>query len=158
PRGVLMVARADQAESRHAFVVEVGGLRANIRDVDAAEARRLVPILKPGYAAGGVLDPEAMEIEVHALHQGYLRALRARGARLVTDARVRRLERQDGLWMADCGDPRFHARILVDAAGAWADEVATLAGVRPLGLVAKRRTAILLQPPPGIDVSSWPMV
>jgi D-arginine dehydrogenase len=158
PRGVLLIARADQAASRQALIAELGGLRANVRDLDTTEASRLVPILRPGYATGAVFDVDAMEIEVHALHQGYLRGLKALGGQLVTDARVERLERHAGLWTAECGDRRFRGRIVVDAAGAWADEVATLAGARPAGLVPKRRTAILLQPPPGIDVTTWPMV
>jgi len=155
---VLLIARADQAASRQALIAELGGLRANVRDVDAAEASRLVPILRPGYAVGAVLDVDAMDIEVHALHQGYLRGLKAQGGQAVTDARVERLERRAGLWTAECGGRRFQGRIVVDAAGAWADELATLAGARPAGLVPKRRTAILLQPPPGIDVTAWPMV
>jgi D-arginine dehydrogenase len=105
-----------------------------------------------------VLDPNAMEIEVHALHQGYLRGLKARGGRLITDARVQRLERRAGLWTIDCGGQQHRGRIVIDAAGAWADQVAVLAGARAVGLVAKRRTAILLQPPPAIDVTAWPMV
>src|SRR5260221_12484617 len=82
PRGVLLIARADQADARCGLLAEVGGLRSNIRDIDALEARRLVPILRPGYAAGGGLDPDAMEIEGHALHQGYLPGVKAAGGRL----------------------------------------------------------------------------
>jgi D-arginine dehydrogenase len=103
-------------------------------------------------------EPAAMDIDVHALHQGFLRGLRARGGRVVTDAEVRSLRRRDGLWTAETTAGTFAAPIVVNAAGAWADEVARLAGIGTVGLVPKRRTAFTIEPPEGVAPSGWPAV
>ena len=158
PRGVMLIARTEQLASLDGALAEVAGLRSNIRRIELAEAYRLSPVLRPGYLAGAVLDPDAMDIEVHALHHGYLRGLKARGGQLVTDAGVTSLERQGDGWLARTRAGDFRGRVLVDAAGAWCDEVASMAGARPVGLVPKRRTAILFQPPPGVDPREWPSV
>jgi D-arginine dehydrogenase len=104
-----------------------------------------------------MLKPGAMDIDVDALHQGFLRRVRA-GGRIVTGARVHELSRRGGLWRAKTGAGEFAAPVVVNAAGAWADEVAALAGVRRVGLTPLRRTAFLADPPEGMDAAGWPMV
>lgn len=157
PRGMLHVARPDQAaalEAAHRLAGSVPG----IRRVGAAEVRALAPLIDPAYATGGLLEPAAMAIDVAALHQGYLRGFRRRGGTLVTDAEVTGVARGATGWELATRAGGFSGEILVDAAGAWADQIAALAGVAPIGLVAKRRTALLLDPPEGLDPTSWPMV
>ncbi|QEX18121.1 FAD-dependent catabolic D-arginine dehydrogenase DauA [Hypericibacter terrae] len=158
PRGVVFIGRADQRASLDAFLEEVSGLRSNIRRIAAAEVETQVPVFRPGYVADAVLDPDAMDIDVHGLHQGYLKGLKARGGQLVTDAQVRGLSRQAGLWQVESKAGRFAARVVVNAAGAWADEIGALAGAAPIGLVPKRRTAIRFRPPAGLDVARWPTI
>lgn len=158
PRGVMLIGRADQRPSLAAFLAEVSGLGSRIRAIDSSEARALVPVLREGYVVGAVIDPDSMDIDVHALHGGYLRGLKARGGSLILDAAVQGLARADGAWVAETKVGKFRGRAIIDAAGAWADEVATMAGAMPVGLVPKRRTAILFQPPAGVDPRSWPSV
>ena len=158
PRGVMFVGRADQQTALDRFLAEVAGLRSNIRRIEVTEAYAHAPVLRPGYVAGAVLDPDAMDIEVHALHHGYLRGLKARGGQVLTDAGVQSLERQGNSWLARTRAGQFRGRVVVDAAGAWCDEIAVMAGATPVGLVPKRRTAILFQPPAGIDPRGWPSV
>jgi len=158
PRGVMFVGRADQQTALDRFLAEVAGLRSNIRRIEVTEAYAHAPVLRPGYVAGAVLDPDAMDIEVHALHHGYLRGLKARGGQVLTDAGVQSLERQGNSWLARTRAGEFRGRVVVDAAGAWCDEIAVMAGATPVGLVPKRRTAILFQPPAGIDPRGWPSV
>jgi D-arginine dehydrogenase len=158
PRGVMLIGRADQEANLGRFLAEVAGLRSNIRRIDLAEAHRRSPVLRAEYLAGAILDPDAMDIEVHGLHQGYLRGLKARGGQLVTDAGVSALERQGGTWLVHTKAGEFRAPVIVDAGGAWCDEIAVMAGVQPVGLVPKRRTAILFQPPAGVDPREWPSV
>jgi D-arginine dehydrogenase len=158
PRGVVFIGRADQRASLDAFLEEVSGLRSNIRRIAAAEVEAQVPVFRPGYVADAVLDPDAMDIDVHGLHQGYLKGLKVRGGRVVTDAQVRGLSRQAGLWQVESKAGRFAARVVVNAAGAWADEIGALAGAAPIGLVPKRRTAIRFRPPAGLDVARWPTI
>ncbi len=158
PRGVVFIGRADQQAALDRLLQEVSGLRSNIGRLSPAALDELVPVMHPGYVAGAVLDPDAMDIDVHSLHHGYLRGLKARGGRLATGAEVQALSRRDGAWRIETRAGIFAGRVVVDAAGAWADEIAALAGARRLGLVPKRRTAILFQPPSGTDVDRWPTV
>jgi D-arginine dehydrogenase len=151
PRGMLHLARADQLAA-----LEAADSPA-VRRLDAAAVCALVPLLDPAYVAGGLLEASAMAIDVATLHQGYLRSIRRQG-RLVTDAGITGIAREADGWRIESTGGAFRARVLVDAAGAWADDLARMAGVAPIGLVPKRRTAILTPPPDGLDPSSWPMV
>src|SRR5690606_20980036 len=138
PRGAVFIGRADQTASLDRLLAEVSALRSNIRKLDPATLREMVPALRPDYVAAAVIDPDAMDIDVHGLHHGYLRAMKARGGRLLTAAGVRALSRRDGLWHAETAAGRFAGKAIVNAAGAWADEIAAMAGAASIGLVPKR--------------------
>ena len=154
PRGCLHIARAEQAAELEAKMREI----PKIRPISSEDARRRVPALYPDSVALAGWDETEMDIDVHALHQGYLRGAKAQGARLVSGARIEAIERHDGAWQLSAGAQRFTARILVIAAGAWADAIGALAGAAPIGLEPKRRTAVLIDPPAQYDVAGWPMV
>lgn len=158
PRGALWVAREDQLAVLDRALAEAQKLVSSVRAVSAAEALEISPALRPGYTAAGVYEPDAMDIDVHAVHGGFLKGLVQRGGEVVTDAGVTALRRERGTWIAETSKGAFSAPIVVNAAGAWCDEVAKLAGVAPLGLTPKRRTAITFDAPDGIDVSLWPLV
>jgi len=151
PRGMLHLAGADQLATFEA--ADSTGLRR----LDRAAVCDLVPLLDPAYVAGGLLEGDAMAIDVAALHQGYLRGVRRHG-RVLTDAGATGIVRTGDGWRIQSTAGAWTAAVLVDAAGAWADHLAAMAGITPIGLVAKRRTAILIDPPTGLDPSSWPMV
>lgn len=154
PRGVVFVARPDQQDEMAALAEELGPA---VQPLSAAEVRRQAPLLREGYAAGGLSDPSASDIDVHGLHQHYLRAFRAAGGTLLTGAEVTGLERA-GDWQVQCSAGTLRAPILVNAAGAWADELAALAGLPRRGLVPKRRTALIVAAPEGLSPDGWPMV
>src|SRR6185312_955289 len=118
-RGVLFIGRDDQLASLDRLLEEVRGLRGNISRVDAAALVTFVSVLRPGYAAGAVFDPDAMDIDVHALHQGYLRGMKARGGRQVMNACVEALVRRNGHWHVDTTAGSFVGKTVVNAAGAW---------------------------------------
>jgi D-arginine dehydrogenase len=128
------------------------------RALGSARSARALPLLREGYVAAALLEPDSSDIDVSALHQGYLRLFRRRAGRLVTNAPVEALERGARGWTVHAGAERFTAPLVVNAAGAWADEVAALAGLTRVGLQPRRRTAVLVDPPPGMDVSRWPFV
>ncbi len=158
PRGVLALA-PHGAEARFATALAEGReCSAGVRELELDEVQELCPIVKPGWYGRAMHKPGAMDVDVEAVHQGFLRGLRAKGGSIVTRARVRRLARTAGLWRAHTDAGEFAAPLVVDAAGAWADELAGLAGVRPLGLVPKRRTACLVDPPEGVSAAGWPLV
>ena len=158
PRGEMIVGpREDEALVADALAV---GTRfaPQLRRVSTDEARRLCPVLDRDWLGHALFNPDAMDMDVHAIHQGFLRGLRARGGTLLTDAELLALERRNGAWHARTRQGAFEAPVVVNASGAWADLVAQMAGVRPVGLVPKRRTAFTFDPPPGLDIASWPMV
>lgn len=154
-RGTLFIAGPDQLASLERAEAEIGALTP-VRRLAGAEAVEMLPALEPGYVAAALYEPTAEDIDVHALLTGFLRGLRRRGGRLITSARVGALRRESGAWVAQTPAGRFAAPVVVNAAGAWADAVAALAGLRPLGLVPKRRTAFTFDPPEGMETAAWP--
>ena len=158
PQQVLYIGRADQLEALDRLYDENRPRVPSLARLDAAEALGQPVPLRENYVAGGVLEPESLEIDVAALHQGYLRGLRARGGRLLTEAGVSGLGRNGDLWHAETPVGAFAAPVVINAAGAWCDAVAALAGVAPIGLEPKRRTAFIFDGPVDGGVDQWPMV
>ncbi len=159
PRGILFVASRSQGDLLDELGRELRPVAPELAELSAAEALRRVPMLDADWLGGALLDPAAMDIDVHSLHQGYLRGLKRRGGRVHTDAEVSAIERSDGLWHVTTARGERHAApILVNAAGAWCDSVAQLAGVSPIGLQPKRRSAFVFAPPPAVAMADWPAV
>jgi D-arginine dehydrogenase len=152
PKPVLWVAdEAAAAAGRLGAVPEA-------RPVTVEEARAMAPLLRSEAVAAAAVEDDGLEIDVDALLSGYLRGLRRRGGRVVCGARATALERVDRGWRLTTEAGGFGAAAVVDAAGAWADEVARLAGRPPAGLRPLRRTAFVFRPPPGVEVRGWPLV
>ena len=157
PRGALMFAMPGQEALLDEAWDDLSALDPRVRRLDAADARAMVPVLRPDHVIGAVFEPDAMDIDVHELHQGYLRRLRQRGGRIITDAEALGLARDGGSWTVRTRVGDFAAPIVVNAAGAWADLVGALAGLPPIGLVPKRRTALTIAPPAAFATDAWPM-
>jgi D-arginine dehydrogenase len=158
PRGVVALGPAGAEERFAAALADGLAAPTPVRELGPDEVREHCPIIRAGWWRRAMLKPAAMDIDVDLLHQGFLRGVRARGGTVVASARVRGLTRRGGLWHADTDAGGFTAPAVVDAAGAWADEVAALAGVRRTGLTPLRRTAFLADLPEGVDAAAWPMV
>ena len=158
PREVLYVGRADQIDMLDRFYEENRRRVPTLARLDANQALEQPVPLREDYVAGAVLEPEAEEIDVAALHQGFLRGLRARGGTLMTEAGVTAFARARGLWHAETPAGAYCAPVVVNAAGAWCDAVAARAGVAPIGLQPKRRTAFIFDGPADGGVDGWPMV
>jgi D-arginine dehydrogenase len=157
PRGAMMVAGIDQQdllEAQHAIVRSVSG---DARRLDAASACELVPALRRDRVSGAVYEPGAADIDVHALHQGYLRGVRAAGGAIRCGVEVSTMEYVNGVWRVSAGADVYEAPVVVNAAGAWCDVIAAMAGAAPIGLIPMRRSAFTFAPPAGVDVSRWPM-
>ena len=157
PRAVLYIAREDQIDSLETILAASRNASAPLSRIGGARAREMIPVLRGDYVADALIETGSYEIDVHALHNGFLRGFKARGGRLVTGAEITALERRRGLWRAATAAGEMAAPVVVNAAGAWADEIARLAGVAPLGLIPKRRTMVTFDPPDGIDTAGWPM-
>lgn len=157
PRGALTVAPPGQ-EARLDAILRLSTPGHEIIPVTKAQALELAPLLRPERVALAAHEPGVADIDVAGLHQGYLRGFRERGGQLLCGRRVERLERIQGGWKATAGDASFAGRTVVNAAGAWAGELAAMAGASPVGIVAKRRTAIVVDAPEGMKVAGMPAV
>lgn len=144
-----------------ALEAEMGRFTGRIRRVDSAAMAELCPALRtgPGAAVSGVLDPTGLKLDADALLQAYARAVRAGGGEVMTGRRAASIGRAGEGWRVRSDDGgEWTAPILVNAAGAWADRIAALAGVAPIGLQPMRRTIIVVDPPAGTGLSGWPFV
>lgn len=157
PRGVVMVAHAGQMARLATWADAAHAIVASVRMLEPAEVLAAVPLLRPEYVAGGAAEPGAMDMDVDALQQGFLRGARARGATLVPGAELIGLDAGAGGWTVTTSAGTWQARVVVNAAGAWADTVAVMAGARPCGVQPMRRTALTVDLPPGMDAAAWPM-
>ena len=163
PRGALVTGtREQEAEVRRDWQA-MSAFTPQLQLLDARQVCALVPVLEPEYAHIGMYEPGAADIDVNSLHQGFLRGLRQRGSRVECDVQIHSISRSNGDWLIEAairGAPPqvLRAPLLIDAAGAWSDEVAALAGVSPLGLEPRRRTAFLFEPPAGVTTAHWPFV
>lgn len=159
PRGALIAGRAEQQADLQKAAREYARLVPSVRWLDPAETLSRQPLLKPEAAAGGAIFEEAEDMDVAAIHGGFLKGARAAGAVLRLDAEVTSLDRKDGRWTILTRDGEsVTAATLVNASGAWADALAALAGAAPVGLVPKRRTAFTFDAPAGLDLARLPMV
>jgi len=158
PRGTLLVATESQVRKLRQTAEDCSGLLGNLAWLTEDDVRARVGCFSAGQVAAGLLEPDAKDIDVDALHRGYLRLFAARGGTLVNNADVRALEWAGGVWRASTSAGEFRAGRVINAGGAWADEIGKLAGAKPIGLVPMRRTAITFDPPAGADISRWPAV
>lgn len=158
PRAAMYVGTPSQRTMLDALAAELAPHTPTLRRLSADEAVERVPVLRRDQVDGAVLDPEATDLDVNALHQGFLRRARAHGVQTVVDARVEHIERDAGGWRVGTAADQWRAPIVVNAAGAWADRLGALAGLPPIGLQPRRRAAFLFAAPAGIDTARWPCV
>lgn len=152
---VLVHAREDERAELDALDAELS-LFVSLDRLDAQGVHEICPLLKDD-ALYGIADRDGIRLDPHALLQGNLRQLRSRGGELVAGQRIAAIERAEGIWRVTSETAaKFTAPILVNAAGAWADQVALIAGAQPLGLEPKRRTIITFDAPPGTELEGLP--
>lgn len=155
-RGAMFVGGPDKAAALDEVFENARAISPDVHRLGPAEARARVPVLAPGLSA--VFEGSPMDMDVNAIHQGFLRGLKARGGRVICDADVARCERLGGVWEIEAGGACYRAPLVVNAAGAWCDTVGALAGAKTIGLQPKRRSAFIFAPPEGAPIERWPMV
>ncbi len=156
PRAAMFVGTADQSAALDEAYETARSVSPHVRKLDESATRALVPVLVPGMRS--VVEQGPMDMDVHAIHQGYLRGLKVRGGKVVCDAEVARCERNGGDWEIEAGARTYRAPVVINAAGAWCDVIAGLAGARKIGLQPMRRSAFIFTPPEGVATANWPMV
>ena len=157
-RGALNIARSDQRAHLEKSAAEIRARGGDIRELSFTAARELLPLLRPAYVACATYEPDVLDIDVAALLQGFLRRGKARGVQLLLGERVAAASFSAGAWQISHQGRTITGRVLVNAAGAWADELAIRCGGAPLGLQPLRRTAALIEAPPQVAVNHWPAV
>ena len=159
PRGVLYVGTAEQKSLVDAAYAEAAIHSPSTRRLNAEQLKALVPVLNTEVLVDGFLDNGARDIDVHGLHQGYIRGLRQRGGELWCNAEVQGITRSNDLWHISLPQGRsIQAKTLINAAGAWADVLAAMAGASPIDIVPKRRSAFTFPAPQGMDATHWPAI
>jgi D-arginine dehydrogenase len=152
---VLIPAREDERADLDALEADIAPF-AELERLDSKGVHELCPLLKDDTLYG-IADRNGIRLDPHALLQGNLRQLKARGGELLTSERIAAIEYRDKVWTVTSERGNRHsAQILVNAAGSWADQVAVMAGVRPLGLQPMRRTIITFDGPAGADLAHLP--
>ncbi|OZF40303.1 FAD-binding oxidoreductase [Rhodococcus sp. 14-2483-1-2] len=155
PRPLLQIAAVGRGDALAAMYADVSRLTPDAQLVSPTDARAFFPPLRPELIDCALYEPHSMEVDVHALHQGFVRGLRDRGGRVHTGAGVTQLRRIDGLWHVHTTDGSVHtAPLVVDAAGAWADVVGALAGAGSIGLVPMRRSVFMVAAPDDLDTAN----
>lgn len=154
-RAALYFGLTEQRESLRKFRSD-GDIQRGTVELSATAAAALLPVFDVTQLAGGVLDSSAADIDVNALHQGFLRRARALRASLHLDCRIGSIDRVGSSWSVATSQGLFTAPVLINAAGAWGDEVARLAGVDPVGLQPMRRTALLIDAPEVAGLADMP--
>ncbi|MGB7105026.1 MAG: FAD-binding oxidoreductase [Acidimicrobiales bacterium] len=141
PRGVLHVTREQDDDVARKLFDEVRTLSTSAELVGGRDAERLNPLLRPGYTAFAVYEPDGMDLDVAELHQGYVRGLQRRGGVISRSAQVASATRDGAIWLiTDSSGSQYRAPLVVNAAGAWCDDVARLLGATPVGIRPLRRT------------------
>lgn len=157
-RGTVNIASRDKAGLIDPALRETQVHSPDARRLSVEEAVAMVPFLRPDWLGGALYDPLSWDMEVESLLQGFIRMARRSGAEFLTGRDVTAVVRDGGVYRLDTPQGPVQARALVNAAGAWADRFAELAGLSPLGLTPMRRTAITVDVPDGIDVGALPSV
>ncbi|HEY8374222.1 MAG TPA: FAD-binding oxidoreductase [Pseudonocardiaceae bacterium] len=152
PRPLLWVTDRDHLPELDALVAA----NPTLQRIGVDEARELCPVLDPAYLAGAATEPGAQDVDVLGLHQYYLARARRYGARVLVDTRVESGERSGSRWRLHTTQGPVEADVVVNAAGAWGDDLAARLGVAPIGLSPLRRT-IAVAPLDGVN-RSWPLV
>jgi D-arginine dehydrogenase len=157
PREVLIIAHAGQERAFEAFLGSAASAGDMLRK-SVAEAVGLCPVLRPSELVGAALSRNPADIEVHELQRGYLRRLKTCDGVVSTGTQVTAIERDGNGWIVSTTNGTLRATTVVNAAGAWAGEIAQLAGAQPIDLCPLKRTACLIEPPAGIAINAWPML
>ncbi len=156
PRALLCIGNDTQVSAVESMASDGARLVPSVRLIDTTEALELCPALIKDRVAAAVYEPDSMSVDVMALHQSFVRAMRANGGVIERDAGVTGLRWSDGGWNITTTQGALQAPVVVNAAGAWADEVATMASVRPVGIMPLRRTAFTSKPSQFEE--RWPLV
>ncbi len=153
PRGLMLVGSTETAD---AFAADQDQMQ--LQTISMHDATQMVPILDDAVIDRAAYHAGAWDIDTDRLMQTFVRLGRGNGASFETKAQVIEISRTQTGWEVMTDNNVFQARTIVNAAGAWVDEIAEMAGIAPLGFTPLRRSMARIPAPGGHDVSAWPMI
>ncbi|WP_122073437.1 FAD-binding oxidoreductase [Pseudophaeobacter sp. EL27] len=153
PRGLMLVSGPDQEQQFREDIKEL-----DLEEISFAEAQARIPILNPKTVTHAGLHLAAQDLDTDRMVQDFAKAARSNGGKVITRAQVTEISRSPTGWQVEAGGENYEAKQLVNAAGAWVDEIAAMAGVAPIGIAPRRRSMARLPAPGGHDVTKWPML
>lgn len=157
-RGMLSICHEERVAELEAGFQETAPMFPQLTLVGADFIRQRVPVIAPEYAARAMFEPDVFDIDVYALHDAYLRGVRRAGAEILFEAEIKALSYANRVWRVRTESQSYSAPLVVNAAGAWVDTIAELAGVNRIGIQPLRRTAVLLDPPDKENIDDWPVI
>ncbi len=153
-RASLMLEPDSQSQNAAKFLSDA----SSVEEISASEIKKLWPIFRDGYAKRGFIDHSTGDLDVDLLHRGYLKLFKARGGKLLVSSPAQKIARHANSWMITTPQGEFSTPNLINASGAWGDEIAKLAGIKPIGLIPKRRSIGVIPIEGYPDFMSWPFV
>ena len=158
PRGALFIANKESESKLKKFYDDVKGLSNEVKLEAEDFARNKISALKEKSVTTCVWDPTSQELDVAALHQGYLKQAKAFGANLFVDSEVKKIRKSASNWLIETQNNEFSAKVIVNAAGAWCDHIAELAAIERIGLQPKKRSVCTVPVQSKYDTKNWPLV
>ncbi|MBF0277649.1 MAG: FAD-binding oxidoreductase [SAR324 cluster bacterium] len=156
-RGALFIARSDQLDVLNSELQTIQSMGGEVQKIEGDELLQYIPHLNREYAVAGIYDPHSKDIDVSGLHQGFLKEAKLRGGSILMGSRVLRLRPLADGWLVETEEEEFSCKILINAAGAWAEEIGVLAGAKKIALSPMKRTAFLFDVPEDWVVQNWPI-
>ena len=153
PRGLMFLAGPGEEETLARDVTDMG-----LHPVSIDQAMALVPALNRDHLRGAAHHEDAWDLDTDLLIGNFVKEIRANGGIVKTGQRVNAIGHKGGVWQVSAGGETHEARHLVNAAGAWADIIAGMAGITPIGITPLRRSMARMPAPGGYDPSGWPML
>jgi len=156
-RGAIFLATKEQKILAEQHYKEMKNEVNNLELLEGEALRSLVPVINTDIYTSGIFEKDAMDIDTHAVHQGYINGFKGNGGTLITNCNVNSISRHNNIWCVDTTQGKIVAPMIINAAGAWADQIASLAGVRTINLEPKKRSVFYLS----IDeynTNKWPYV
>ena len=156
PRGMLYLAEESKTDQLLEFYEKLRKDCDDLELLDAAEIKKILPIITEKYAHKAIFEKTVFDMDVHAIHEGFLKGIRKRGSEVITGAGAEKITFEDDFWTVETPKGIFKSKIIINAAGAWVDQIAALAGVAPIDIQPQRRTVILISPPKGLEIGHYP--
>ena len=156
PRGMLYLAEKKKTNQLLALYEKLRQSTQDVKILNKDEIKKIIPILSEKYTHKAIFEKTVFDMDVHAIHEGFLKGVRQKGGKVITGAGAEKITFENGFWTIWTPKGSFKSKIIINAAGAWADKMALLAGISPIHIQPCRRTVVLISPPKDLEINDYP--